>query len=50
MGAQVEPWGGDRGGISGSKLGVNKQVVSVTQESWPGDVRLNPLQGDKPPE
>ena len=30
-----------------SELGVDKQVVSVIQESRPGDVKLNPLQSDK---
>lgn len=40
---------GDRGGLSGSELGMDEQVVSVTQESRSADVRLNPLQGEKPP-
>ena len=37
---------GAQGGISGSQLGVDGQVVTVTQESCSGDVRLNTLQGD----
>ena len=31
-----------------SELGVDEEVVCVIQESGPGDVRLNPLQSDKP--
>ena len=48
--AQAEPWGSSRGGLSGSELGVDEQVVSVIQESCPGDVRLNLLQSDKLPD
>ena len=35
---------GAQGGLSGSELGVDEQVVSVIQERYSGDVRLNLLQ------
>lgn len=38
-----------QGGFSGFEQGAEEQEVSVTQEDYPSDMRLNPLQGDKPP-
>ena len=49
MGTQAKPWGQRLRGFSGSLLGMDEQVVSVTQESCLADMRLNPLQAEKPP-